>query len=509
MKKNLLTGAIILTMAGFISNVLAFMYRIFLSNALGAEGMGLYHLVISVYMLAWSIVCSGFTITISKLTAQENAKGQNGNALKILSQSITITLSLGAVIALVIYFLADIIATNFFQEARIVMSLRILAIAIPFMAIASCVKGYIYGLQNMLIPAISQVLENIIKIAIVILIINNFTYMSITQATAVAVLGIVAQEIFSFIFLFATIKRKLKRESTIGIHFLTKRAILYLILPMALPLTLNHIIGSLLFTLESALIPQRLQSAGLSATDAIGIFGQLMGMAIPLIYFPTSFLTSLSITLVPVVSETSAIGNDTKLNHTFSKSILIASLIGHGVAGSLMAFSWEFGMVVYNQDISSILFILGIVCPLLYMRIVLSGILNGMGFQTFIFQNSLLSSAIIIGSIYFIMPYMGVYAYIFGWFLSLLTVYALELIKLREHTNLRFEFLNWFAIPTLAVAAAGLIARLIANQLPIIESGSVLGLILSVLLLAILYMVFIIATGLISISDIKKSFIAT
>lgn len=74
MKKNVLTGALILTVAGFISNMIAFMYRIFLSNALGAEGMGLYHLVISVHMLAWSITCSGFTTTVSKLTAQENAK---------------------------------------------------------------------------------------------------------------------------------------------------------------------------------------------------------------------------------------------------------------------------------------------------------------------------------------------------------------------------------------------------------------------------------------------------
>jgi len=103
-KKNILTGALILTAAGFVTNILAFRYRIFLSNTLGAEGMGLYHLMISVYMLAWSIVCSGFTTTISKLTAQENGKGQSGNTKRIFTLSLTISLSLGVGIALVLTY---------------------------------------------------------------------------------------------------------------------------------------------------------------------------------------------------------------------------------------------------------------------------------------------------------------------------------------------------------------------------------------------------------------------
>ena len=76
MKKNLVIGALILTVAGVITRLLGFVFRIYMSNLIGSEGMGLYQLIIPLYMLAGTLSTSGVSVAISKLIAEENAKKQ-------------------------------------------------------------------------------------------------------------------------------------------------------------------------------------------------------------------------------------------------------------------------------------------------------------------------------------------------------------------------------------------------------------------------------------------------
>jgi len=137
------------------------------------------------------------------------------------------------------------------------------------------------------------------------------------------------------------------------------------------------------------------------------------------------------------------------------------------------------------------LILLGFLCPLLYMRIVLSGILNGMGFQSFIFQNSLLSSATLLCFIYFLTPIIGVNAYILGWFVSIALVYFLEIEKLRQCTGLRLDFYRWFLAPAICAACAGTLARLAVDRLPLADGAA--GLVVSALLFGAIYLLF--ATG--------------
>jgi len=133
-RKKILTGALTLTAAGIITRILGFVYRIYMSNLMGAEGMGLYQLIMPVYTLAWSIACAGFNTTVSKLTAQERAKGEFGNMTIMLKQSVAITTALGIFLTFALYFGAEILAQYFFADARTVLPLKILSLAFPFMA---------------------------------------------------------------------------------------------------------------------------------------------------------------------------------------------------------------------------------------------------------------------------------------------------------------------------------------------------------------------------------------
>ncbi|MCL2388451.1 MAG: oligosaccharide flippase family protein [Defluviitaleaceae bacterium] len=138
-RKRILTGALTLTAAGVITRILGFVYRIYMSNLMGAEGMGLYQLIMPVYALAWSIACAGFNTTVSKLTAQERAKGEYGNMSQMLRQSVFITTGLGILLTFVLWFGAELMAVHFFGDMRTLMPLRILSLAFPFMAAGTAI----------------------------------------------------------------------------------------------------------------------------------------------------------------------------------------------------------------------------------------------------------------------------------------------------------------------------------------------------------------------------------
>jgi stage V sporulation protein B len=506
-RKKILTGALTLTAAGVITRILGFVYRIYMSNLMGAEGMGLYQLIMPVYTLAWSIACAGFNTTVSKLTAQERAKGEYGNMAVMLKQSVVITTGLGILLTFALYFGAELTAVYFFGDLRTMMPLQILSLAFPFMAAGTCIRGYFIGLQETKIPAANQVLEQVVRMIVIYFIAAQFVPRGLEYAAAAALIAIVAEEIFSFLFVFAAYKfHRKKRRAFIKRPTLSAAQSLTLIMGMALPLTGNRVAGSLLTAWENVLIPHRLQMFGLSAADAISEFGRIQGMAIPLIFFPTAVLTALSVTLVPAVSEATAAKNMRGISAVASKALLFASVTGMGAASLFFFFSHELGLAIYNQPIGFMLQLLGIMCPFIYMQIIISGVLNGLGCQMFIFRNSLISSGICIAFIFILVPHFGLTAYIFGWLVSLVVIIALGLRRIRDFMPLDMQFSKWLLRPLLAAAAAGITARFLADRFFFEYAGLRFGLVFSISLLMLMYFTGVLLSGSISREEIIRLF---
>lgn len=503
-KNKIVTSALILTFAGIITRILGFIYRIYMSNVIGAEGIGLYQLITPLYSLVWSISCSGFTTTISKLVAAERAKGEYGNMGRILKQCIVITGTIGIILSLCFFIFADIIALDFIKDERTILSLKILAFGIPFMAAGSCVRGYFFGLQESIIPAISQVFEQCTRMVVIFFLSSTLIPMGLSYAAAAAVIGIVIGEFSSFLYVIISYKRfKEKNVLTKKPSFSSSKS-LSIILAMAIPLTLNRVTGSLLMTFENILIPQRLQLYGASAKDAMITYGQITGMAMPLIFFPTAILIALSISLVPAVSEDIAVKNYKKINYTVQKSLLFTSIIGIGSACLFIVFNNELGIIIYKQNIGQILLYLGIMCPFIYLQVVLSGLLNGLGQQMFIFRNSLISSVINLAFIYFLVPNYGVNAFMSGWFISLILVCILDLEKLKSSISLEIKLSKWFLLPTMSALGSGLVLNLLSKKYLMLHFGDILGLILSIVTLLGIYMFFVVLSGCISMKDISS-----
>ncbi|GHU75447.1 polysaccharide biosynthesis protein [Clostridia bacterium] len=499
-KTGIIESAFILTAAGLITRVMGFVYRIYLSNAAGADGMGLYQMILPVYTLAWSIAASGFTTTISKIAAEDAARKEYRNARRMFYVCVTLSAVLGFLLCGALYFGAEFVAANFFKDERVVLPLKILSAAFPFMAAGSCVRGYFFGMQESRVPAVNQVLEQAVRMAVIYLLAGYFIPRGLAYTCALCVLGIVAEEIFSFVYI--AICYKVKFGKTIKdkqAKLRSYRETLRIVGRSAIPLGASRIVSSLLGAVENVLLPAKL--AVYAGAGALASFGQMSGMAMPLIYFPSAFLISLSLSLVPVISESVAVKNRAKTEYTVARTVMFALILGIGCSALFMVFCRELGSVIYNQDISQTLFTLGMLCPFLYVQMSVSGVLNGLGEQAFIFRSNLLSSAINIGFIYFLVPLRGMNGFVFGWFTTLLILVCLSLEKLRKTASLRLDVLNWVAKPLMAAFAAALCLRVLIMPSLFGIAGQKLGLAVLLILYAAFYLILIIVTQCVSKTD--------
>lgn len=500
-KNTVLKGAAILTLANIITRFSGFFYRIYMNNTIGIEGMGLYQLIMPIYGLCWSITSSGFTTTVSKLTAQEKAKHEYGNMGRILKQSVFMCMVISIIIGVALFFSADIFSLYIIQEERTALSLKILALCFPFMSAGSCIRGYFFGIQNSTVPAFSQVIEQTVRITAVFFTAEKLVPLGLSYACASAVIGITLGEIVSFIFVVllykkTKIKKGFMKKPSMGImtSFLT-------ILSMAVPLSTGRCIGSFLSTVENILIPQRLELFANTGENAMKIYGSLTGLIMPLIQFPTAFLMAVSITLVPAVSEACAIKNKRKIKEAVNLSVFFTVMVSLCFTAIFAVFPKEVCQTIYGEENLYLLLLkLSPVCPFLYLHITLSGLLNGLGEHIYILKNNVISSIINIVFIYFGMPLYGVNAFIVGWILSLILTTVTSLYRVIKITETKINILKCFIYPLLCILASSLTLRLVFIKTPYNKISTVI--IMSVM--CIFYILLLIATGCIKKDEILQ-----
>ena len=163
-KNPLVQGALLLTIAGFLTRIIGFFYRIFLSRTIGAEGMGLYQLIFPIYGIVSSISIASVQTSISRYVAAEQSAGRKKGSKNTLLAGVFLSLSATTLLSAVVYFNAEWLAIEFLKESRCIDLVKILAFSLPFSSIHSCINGYYYGIQKATVPSISQLIEQIIRV---------------------------------------------------------------------------------------------------------------------------------------------------------------------------------------------------------------------------------------------------------------------------------------------------------------------------------------------------------
>ncbi|MEN6487292.1 MAG: oligosaccharide flippase family protein, partial [Smithella sp.] len=298
MRKSFIGSAIILIVAGFIARLIGFVYRIYLSNLIGAEGIGLFQLVVPVYTAVVLTITAGISIAVSKMVAEQQARNNTANSGRIAFLAIVLVVAAGLFVSLIICFNIEFISTKILGDARTHKALLIMVPCIPAVVAASALKGYFYGIQKVMPTAFSQVAEQIVKIAFVLFLTGRIAEKGVEFACAVATLSAALGEIANALVLIAAylFKKRAYNKKGCAAKLMRKRTMVRELLKISVPVSANRLIVSILSAAEYIMIPAMLVLGGLEYKNSMELFGRLTGMALPLIMLPSLVTNSLATT---------------------------------------------------------------------------------------------------------------------------------------------------------------------------------------------------------------------
>lgn len=476
---KLIQGTFLLTIAGFITRIIGFIYRIFLSDVLGASLLGIYQLVFPVYGICFTIYGAGIQTAISQLIAAHS--GSSGHNPKgdyhILRCGIGMSLLLSVSLSVSVFFGADLIAGKFLLEPACAPYLKLLCLLFPPCGITACINGYFYGKKEAGVPAVTQIVEQLIRVASVVALCMSLSA-SGEAGCRFAVMGLFFGETASC--LYNIIKLIQKIHATSGIQgnsrlsfprpYRREQKTMQALVFLAFTLTTTKLVVSLLHSVESVFIPAALKDFGCTAAEALGIYGILSGIAMPFILFPSTITNSFAVMLLPAIAEAQAEKREEKISRYVTISSKYSLLIGYLFTCIFLLFGKEFGTWLFHSPTAgSYIYLLSWICPFLYLSTTLTSIINGLGQTQLTFFITIACLSVKIYFLIALVPRYGIQAYLIGILLSHIIMTLLEWFYLRKYLLLSPKC--FLAVPGITLAAAGLAGRSLFAALPIPQTA--------------------------------------
>lgn len=510
-RNNIVKGTLILTLAGFVTRFIGFFYRIYLSNTMGAELMGIYQLIFPVYAICFTIFAAGIQTSISRLVAAEMGKRNPKNVFKILRIGTIISVVVATLLSVLLYMNADFVAYRFLLERRSVDSIRILAVAFPFCGVTSCINGYYYGLKKAGVPAVTQLLEQAVRVIVVYIAALYFGGGNVKVTCEMAVFGLVIGELSSSLY---NIISLMLSKSPSGLILQgpdpnaapsPRKKIIKDILALSIPLSANRLLLSILHSIEAILIPAMLRRSGLSTQEALAAFGILNGMSIPFILFPTALINAFAVLVLPTVSEAQALNNDSLIGKTTAISIKYSLIVGIISTGIFIAFGRDLGYSVFhNKAAGDYLMILAWLCPLIYLTTTLSSIINGLGKAHISFVYSVIGTIAKIILIILLIPTRGITGYLIALLIGQLIITALDCYIVIRNVSFDLDSINSIVKPGIVVAGVSFLVNQCYDYFKkMIHINEVVLLLFTCFLLCIICLGFLLMLGSITKKDFK------
>ena len=430
MKKSLpkhpvLTGAMLLTLAGILSRIIGFFYKIFLSREIGAEALGIYQLIFPVMGVCFSLTSAGIQTSISRYVSKAIGNENSKSAYAYLQTGLLISIVLSLLVGGILYSNSDFIAIRLLGEIRCTSLLRIISFSYVPCCIHACINGYYYGKKKALVPAISQLTEQIVRVGSVYLMNDILSKQGKSITLSIAVLGLVFGELAGMILSLSFLKLKLIFLPTISYG--------KDLLAMAIPLSATRLILSLFSSMEHILIPNRLIAFGYTTKEALSVFGILTGMALSIILLPSVLTNSVSVILLPTIAEAQAKDHHEQILSTIRKTVSACLILGFLTCFGFRILGSFLGNFIFANALSgTFIKTLSFICPFLYLSSTLTSILHGLGHPKLTFLLGICGCVVRILFIYFGIPFMGISGYMYGLIASYIFQAGLALMILER-----------------------------------------------------------------------------
>ena len=463
MKKTIfIKNAAVLTASSLILRFAGIIFKVWLAAKIGAEGIGLYQLIFSLYILAAAFTQSGIPTAVTRLVAGETALGSKKGVRRIILAGVCLTLVISGVTFCVLFFGAKPLSKLVIGDLRAVLSIKTLGVSIFFMGVCSVIKGYFIARRNASPTAVSQLIEQLIRIAVVVTGINFTLGKGLDVVCAAVFVGDVMAEIFSCFYLSWRCKKDLKKLPD-GTRAYEKHPIRKTV-AISLPLTLSRYLNSILRTAENILVPRKLSKY--SSKGALSLFGMIKGMALPILFFPSVVLNAVSTLLIPEMSEARERRLLGIVRSSVEEILSAATVIGVIFSALFAVCGYKIGDLLYKSaDVGFLLVSLSPIVPLMYIDSLCDGLLKGLDQQNFTFRVSVGDSAIRIVLVLLFLERFGIRGFICIMYFSNLLTCGLNVNRLIKISKATVDIKKNLLIPCLCAFSTTLLLNLALNTL--------------------------------------------
>lgn len=461
-------------------------FNIFLSNRLGADGVGLFQLMLSVYGFAVTFASSGIHLAALRLVTEERARHSDDGISKSMRVCFLYSMLVGGFAAAALYLLSPMLSLHCLHDARCIPALRTMAVSIPFICASAALNGYFLAVRQVGKNAFSQCLETFFRILLSTAVLLFFLPGDLAYACFALALGGTVSEILSCICSYLLYRRGAKHHIA---QSTSETAVLPRMLSITLPVSFSACVRSGLSTTEQLMIPFGLQKSGLSADTALSQYGVIHGMAMPLILFPSCLLYAFTGLLVPELTECLTNHQTVRIRHIAARTVELSFLFSIGVVGILFTYADYISDLFFRTgQVAYYLKLLAPLILLMYSDHAVDCMLKGLNEQLCSMRYNIIDSVLSVALVYTLLPRFGIHGYIAVLFASEMLNTVLSFHRLLYVTDCPFRPFAWLLKPICAM----LLALFLANTF--VTFFSLRGLpflLVSVALSAIFYCAFL------------------
>ena len=459
MKKKLplFYSASLLTVVSLLLRMAGTGFQVYVSNRIGAQGVGLLQLVLSVGFMAMTAGTAGIRTTTMYLTAEKLGQKQASHIPWLLHGCFRYSIITSTITAILLYMFSIPIAGKWIGSAEAVPAIKLVALSIPLTCFVSVLTGYYTAAGRISVLAAVEVTEQLIAIVLTVVLFETWVFSSLSRACQAVVMGSIVGSIFT---LLALIILNKKEYGTGYERYPIGRKIISTAFPLAAADDLRTGIS----TAENMMVPKRLSLCS-AVSEPMAVFGIVCGMVFPVLMLPAVILFSLGDLLISEIARCHASGSIRRIQYLTNRSMRVSLIYGGIWGGILFSCGTHIGNRLFqNQESGAYLVAFSLLVPMLYCDALTDAITKGMGQQKACVKYNIITSSIDLISLYFLLPIYGMKGYFFSFFVSHALNFFLSMRRLLKITRCIISFRFLFKI-MLSFFAAILISSFIQNYL--------------------------------------------
>lgn len=448
-KLPILYNALLLTGVNLLLRFVATSFQVHISARIGAAGIGLLQLVMSIGSLALTFGMAGVRTATMYLTAEELGRKRPQNVRWVLRGAAIYSLCFSISAAILLYWGAPLLASRWIGIAETAAAIRCFAFFLPLLCLNGVMVGYFTAANRIGTLAAVEVGEQVCYMAVTMGLLTFWARNDPYKACAAVILG---SGISSLLTLGCLALLRLRERAAFGAPIpMGKR-----LRQAALPLALGDMTKAGINTTENLMVPKRLARFPGEAAP-LATFGMVCGMVFPLLMFPAAILFSLAELLIPELARCNAAGSQQRIRYLVRRGLQAALLYGCLCGGLMHLLAEPLCLRIYsNQEAGAQLARYSFLVPMLYCDAITDAMVKGLGQQKYSVRYNICTSAMDVAGLFCLLPRYGMDGYFISFGITHLVNFLLSLGRLLKISGVRIPFYTpALAISGTLAAAAG------------------------------------------------------